>query len=137
MKIRIFFEQLKIMIENEIGVSRAAIFSLTTIVMVGMWLVFALSYYGGEIGLITHEEPRLAYLYCREEIKKELRLADNSLFDSYIDATIYTIQAHQYVVRLRMDIETTPGAQVDAYLPCTISAQPNGAWQIAELNFKP
>jgi hypothetical protein len=136
MRIRLL-ARLRAWVENDFGVTKSAVVILAALLVLGSAMVFALSNYGGEIGLITREEPRLAYLYCREEIKNKLNLSDNSLFDNYLDATIYTIQAHQYMVRLRFDVESAPNTQVDAYLPCTISAQANGTWKISELNFTP
>lgn len=121
---------------NDGKVNKLAILSLATILVVGGVIVFALSNYGGEIGLITHEEPRLAYLFCREEIKERLHLADYSLLDNYLDATIYTLQPHEYLVRIKIDMQGVAGAQTHEDLPCTITAQADGTWTISGMDFK-
>ena len=125
---------LRNLLEYDIGGSKPAVAILATLGLFGTLLVFVLSNYGGEVGLITREEPRLAYLYCREELKSMLHLSDNSLFDNYLDASIRAVQPHQYVVRIRFNMSSIPGDQVLLDVPCSIASQPDGAWVIMGLN---
>jgi hypothetical protein len=127
-------EKLKVMDKYDRTVTRPVLIILTTIFIFGALTVFALYNYGGEIGLITHEEPRLAYLFCREEIKNKLNMTDYKSFDNYLDATIYTIQAHQFMVQIGVSTFNSSHFNSANEFTCNIIAKPDGTWQITATN---
>jgi hypothetical protein len=116
-----------------LGITKIAILLLATIIIVGISILIALYDFGGEIGLLTKEEPRLAYLYCREEIKETLHLSNYTQFDKYNDAAIYTLDIHQYMVKIGVNVVSTLNLQVRTVYTCIVIARQDATWLITNL----